>query len=497
HLLELGRAAMQANLLRAKSVNDVISRLLRFLNANPDIVEGSGKWILGSGWDQTLWADAVFPTAADLDANPRLKSIPIALFRIDLHAVWCNSVAIELSKTPKDPSVPTPGGQVLRDPVTGLPTGVFLDDAMFFVMDVIPPMTEVEGLKAIEVASKMMVEKGLTGLHDAGVTLDEVSLFKTAIDKGKFPIRNYAMLLCYPNLCNALPPPLLDGYKNGLLTIRSVKLRLDGALGSWGAAMLEPYSDDSTNTGILKIPEKDLEGIILQIINQSYQVNTHCIGDLANKLVLDALESIAGKHGVGGIEWMRGLRNRIEHSQIVRVSDIGRFGKLGVIPSIQPTHATSDMGYAESRLGKARLEGSYRMKTLLQQMLPLGGGVALGSDFPVENLDPMKGIYAAVARKWENGSSPTGPEAPWYPDERLTRLEALRGFTLDAAFAAFQESKVGSISVGKWADFVVFPEDWVKEEHDGGHIGDADLLTMRPSVTVVGGVARFGKLQSL
>ncbi|KAI9338475.1 amidohydrolase family-domain-containing protein [Obelidium mucronatum] len=491
HLLHAGVRSMQANLAKSKSVKDVVSRLVRFLNANPEFSDGgssSGKWLQGHGWDQTLWPGSSFPTAADLDAHPRLKNIPIALVRIDGHAMWCNSLALALSSIPRDPNVPIPGGEVIRDPETGLPTGVLIDNAMAFVSNAIPPLDLATKRKGVQIASKLMLEKGLTGLHDAGVSIDDISLFKSMIDDGQFFIRNYAMILC-DLVCESLPQKIEDGYKNGLLTVKSVKLVMDGALGSWGAAMIDPYSDAPTKRGILKIPEQNVLGLIKSVISQSYQVNVHCIGDLANKLALDAFESISNSRNDGG-KWMKSLRNRIEHSQIMRVSDIKRFGSLGVIPSVQPTHATSDMSYAESRLGKSRLAGSYIWKSFLQDLPHL----PLGSDFPVENLDPMKGIYAATTRKWENGSSPAGEDQGWYPHERLTRLEALKGFTISAAYAAFQEDVLGSISAGKWADFVVYEDDWIKEEEDGGHVGELDLLAVSPTVTVVGGVPRFGKL---
>ncbi|KAJ3111557.1 hypothetical protein HK100_002647 [Physocladia obscura] len=422
-------------------------------------------------------SDGVFPTANDLDSNPRLRKIPIALWRVDMHAIWCNGRALALSDVPTDPNTPTPGGHVVRD-ANGAPTGVLLDAAFELVTKKIPDLTEAETVQAIEVASQLMLSKGVTGLHDAGVSLEELRVFEKMIDAER--------------ICGNLPPPHtqgMAGYKSrGLLNVRSIKLVADGALGSWGAAMLEPYSDAPDKSGILLMSEQDIQLSIESAIAQGYQVNVHCIGDRANRIVLNAFEKVADK-ALGGRGWMRELRNRIEHSQIININDISRFKELGILPSIQPTHATSDMGYVESRLGKERLAGAYKQKTFLDDFTH----VPLGSDFPVESVDVMKGIYAAITRKWENGTSPSGEDVGWYPEERLTRLEALKGFTASAAYAAFQEEELGSIGIRKWADFVVYAHDWVKEESAGGIVGEADLLYLQPVATFVGGVLQFGK----
>ncbi|KAJ3382199.1 hypothetical protein HDU84_004561 [Entophlyctis sp. JEL0112] len=508
HIIQQGLATMRADVTGAKSTKDVVARLVRYLNANPDIeraaASGSNtKWLLGFGWDQTLWPNAEFPNKTLLDSHPRLKSIPVLLWRVDLHAVWCNSRALELSDVPIDDN--DGNSQIIRDK-HGDPTGVFLDAAMDYVVRVVPPTTIEESEKAVEVAADMMVRKGLTGVHDAALSLEDIQMFKKLIDNGKLPVRIYGMIFCDPpQKCldlPLLPDRIMNGYKHGLLTVRAVKLVMDGALGSWGAAMVEPYADDKTKSGFLLMSAVDVRNML----TWGYQANVHCIGDLANKVVLDAFEAIAGSYDAAaphlvveqdvqrefgedasssttGLEWMRSLRNRIEHAQILREEDLPRFARLGIVPSIQPVHATSDMGYATRRLGPDRVKNAYVQRRFLQQYaVP---HIALGSDFPVESLDPMKGIYAATTRKWPNGSSPDGDEVGWQSHECLTRAEALKGFTESAAYASFQEKDLGTIAVGKWADFVVYEHDWVREEEDGGYVGESGLLEISPVATVL------------
>ncbi|ORY36124.1 amidohydrolase 3 [Rhizoclosmatium globosum] len=470
---------------------NLTSRLIRYLNLNPDITPESGKWILGFGWDQTLWPGSEFPTASDLDSNPRLAAIPISLVRIDGHALWCNSLALQLSKASIPPAdVPTPGGQVIRFPSNSAPTGVFLDDAMSFIQSNIPPPSYEQRVQAVETASRLMLEKGLTGLHDAGVSLDDISLFKSLIEQNKFPIRSYAMILCSPlSICTDTPlPPPYTTSKSGLLTVRAVKLVSDGALGSWGASLHSPYSDSPSKSGIQKISQEDLQKALTTTITQGYQPAIHAIGDRANAIALDTLESLhLHLHLHLHLTPPTTATPPNLTSILLTPQDIPRFKSLGVIPSLQPTHTTSDMGFAVSRLGLHRAKtGAYRVRSLWP--------APFGSDFPIEGVDPMRGIYSATTRKWENGSSPDGEGVGWIDEERVSRREALDGFTKWAAWARFGEKEMGRVAVGMWADYVVYEEDWVKEEEEGGGIGEQDLLKVVPLATVVGGVVRFGKL---
>ncbi|KAJ3167498.1 hypothetical protein HK101_011763 [Irineochytrium annulatum] len=328
-----------------------------------------------------------------------------------------------------------------------------------------------------------MLSHGLTGLHDAGVELSDIELFKRAIDLGRLPVRNYAMIICPGGLCPQLPSEHIHHGPQSRLYVRSVKMVMDGALGSWGAAMIDPYTDAPDKTGLVRMPREQIAKLVGGVMDKGYQVNIHCIGDLANKLGLDAFEKAMARRRGGGKQ----LRPRIEHAQILRREDVPRFAKLGVIPSVQPTHCTSDMGYAVDRIGEERAKGAYVWREFLD------GGVehlALGSDFPIEKVDPMKGIYSAVTRKYEDGTNPGKGIDGWMPEQKLTRSQALRGFTLSAAYASFQEEKLGTLSPGKYADFVIFAKDWLNETT----VPDLEILNMRPDVTVISGVAQFGRL---
>ncbi|MEP0547034.1 MAG: amidohydrolase [Rhodothermales bacterium] len=438
HLMNLGASLLQADLVGTVSKADVVERLQRFALTLPD-----SAWVTGRGWDQNDWGgDGAFPTAADLDAA--FPDRPVWIRRIDGHAAWANSAALALVDSLD--AMPDPeGGRIVRD-ADGRPTGVFVDAAMPLVGGLIPPPTEVERQLRMERALAETARYGLTGVHEAGVDLPTISLYLAAADVGQFPIRLYAMIggagETLDHFCET--GPLVD--YAGRLTVRSVKLYMDGALGSRGAALLEDYSDDPGNAGLLVTPPDAFGGIVERAMRCDLQVNTHAIGDRANRIVLDTYErAIAATGGGPG-------RHRIEHAQIVVTpDDIARFAPLGIIASMQPTHATSDMPWAEARVGPARIEGGYAWRTFLDS----GARLALGSDFPVEQVSPLLGFYAAITRQ----DAEQRPDGGWFPDQRLTRAEALRGFTLDAAYAAFMEDAVGSLEPGKRADFVVLSRD--------------------------------------
>ncbi|MCS7155020.1 MAG: amidohydrolase [Bacteroidota bacterium] len=437
HLMGLGLSMLQADLVGANSKEEILERLRRFAQNF-----ASGSWIMGRGWDQNRWPEKAFPTAEDLDRV--FPDRPVWLRRIDGHAAWANSKAMALAgitaQTP-DPE----GGKILRHP-DGRPTGVFIDRAMTLVERVIPPPSEEELERALELAIRECLRYGITGVHDAGVDGRTIERYRRFIDQGRFPLRVYAMIggvgETLSRFCSQGP---LIGYGGNRLTVRAVKLYADGALGSRGAALLADYADDPGNRGLLIVSADSLAQQVERVMRCGFQVAIHAIGDRGNRVALEAIAYALSRTG------RRDLRPRIEHAQVVALEDIARFRELGVIASMQPIHATSDMYWAEQRVGPVRIRGGYAWR----RFLDAGVRFAAGSDFPVEPVNPFWGIYAAVTRQDLQGWPPGG----WYPDQRLTRLEALRAFTLGAAYAAFEEDLKGSLEPGKLADFIVIDQD--------------------------------------
>ena len=446
HLMGLGLALLEADLVGTRSVEEVVERLREFSATLPP-----SAWITGRGWDQNDWqarADGTrpFPTRADLDAA--FPERPVVLTRIDGHAVWANTAAIRAAGL--DPDAPAPadpeGGQVLRDDA-GRATGVFVDAAEGLVMRALPAASAEVYAEALERAVAETVRHGLTGVHEAGIAISTLALYERAIAEGRFPLRNYAMLSMdqLGAFCERYP----DGYAgNGRLRAQSLKVYADGALGSRGAALIEDYSDDPGNHGLLIQSPEVLAEVVTDAMACGLQVNTHAIGDRGNRAVLDAYERAMEATGGG-----RG-RHRIEHAQVVSLEDIERIARMGVIASVQPTHATSDMPWAEERVGPDRIKGAYAWRRLLDA----GARLALGSDFPVERVPPLLGFHAAVTRQ----DAEMNPAGGWYGNQALSREEALRGFTLDAAYAAFMEDEIGSLEPGKRADFVVLSQDLMR-----------------------------------
>jgi len=345
-------------------------------------------------------------------------------------------------------SVQTPdpeGGRILRYP-DGRPTGVFIDRAMALVERFIPPPSEEDLERALELAIGECLRYGITSVHDAGVDRRTIERYRRFIDEGRFPLRVYALIggvgetLEY--FCRQGP---LLGYGGNRLTVRAVKLYADGALGSRGAALLEDYSDEPGNRGLLIVSADSLARQVERVMACGFQVAIHAIGDRGNRAALDAIARAIERTG------RRDLRPRIEHAQIVALEDIPRFRQLGVIASMQPIHATSDMYWAEARVGPERIRGGYAWR----RFLDAGVVLAAGSDFPVEPVNPFLGLYAAVTRQDRSGWPPGG----WYPDQRLRLQEAVRAFTLGAAYAAFEEDLKGSLEPGKLADFIVLDRD--------------------------------------
>lgn len=433
HLMNLGHALLRANLVGAGSKAEIVQRLQKHAADLP-----AGAWLLGRGWDQTLWPNADFPTASDLDAH--FPDRPVWLERVDGHAGWGNSLALAASTRDLAGDWQPDGGRILRD-AQGRPAGVLIDSAEQFVVEAIPvPSDEVDAL-ALERALAEATRFGLTGVHDAGVSLKQLTLYRRFADSGRLPLRIHAMADGDAAALDALCAMGHYNHPSGRLQMRSVKLYIDGALGSRGAALLEDYSDEPGNRGLLFAEPFAFEKILAKARDCDVQVAAHAIGDRGNRVVLDGMQRVLGDAHRRDHRW------RIEHAQVVALSDIPRFAELGVIASMQPTHATSDMRWAQARLGEDRLAGAYAWRRMKES----GAVLALGSDFPVESVDPVLGLHAAATRQDARG----WPEGGWIASQKLSLSEALQGFTVDAARAGFAEADVGSLEVGKRADFVV------------------------------------------
>ena len=439
HLMGLGESLMQADLVGTASKEEIVARLRAFERDLPE-----GAWLLGRGWDQNDWPGKEFPTAADLDAA--FPQRPVWLERIDGHAGWGNSAALSAADRNFAGDWQPEGGRILR--ADGKATGVFVDGAMALVEGAIPAPSEALQEQAFERALAAAVAHGLTGVHDAGVSLTDLARYRRFADAGKLPLRVYAMADGDQAALAALCAMGRYKHANGRLEMRAVKLYIDGALGSRGAALLEDYSDEPGHRGLLVTELPAYETAVRKAKDCGLQAASHAIGDRGNRLVLDTYEKVLGAEAKTDHRW------RVEHAQVVSLEDIPRFAKLGVIASMQPTHATSDMPWAEARVGAERIKGAYAW----QRFLHSGAKLALGSDFPVEEVNPMLGLYAAVSRQDAAGHPPGG----WLADQRLSAQEALRGFTLDAAYAGFAENEVGSLAVGKRADFVILSDDVMK-----------------------------------
>ena len=457
HLQGLALKLLQADLVGTRSVQEVLDRLRAHAPSLP-----RDAWLVGRGWDQNDWANAEFPDRQMLDHA--FPARPVWLRRIDGHAGWANSAALEAAGISASTPVPM-GGRIIRSG-RGEPTGILLDTAMDLIEQARPAADEAALGLALGRAVESLHQQGITGVHDAGSNLETIRRYERAVEAGELDLRLYVMTSgigdAFEYFCREGP---LLSFRDRL-TVRSVKFYSDGALGSRGAALLEDYSDDAGNQGLLRQQQGELAEAVERAIACGFQVAIHAIGDRANRMALDVFEAVLEQE-----QRDRG-RHRIEHAQVVHPEDLARFGRLGIIASVQPIHATSDMAWAESRLGRDRTMGAYAWRSLVDA----GARIALGSDFPVEEVSPLEGIHAAVARQNMDGHPPGG----WYGEQALTREEALRGFTLDAAYAAFLENDLGSIEPGKLADFVVLSADLMEVPEE--QIPEVDVVA-----TFVGG----------
>lgn len=459
HLLSLGQSLLRLNLKDVADEKEAVARVKQRV-----ATAAANEWIMGWGWDEGKWASH-YPTSQALsDVSP---NNPVFLVGLHGFAAWANKKALQLAGVNKDTRDPE-NGKVLRDEKTGEPTGVLLNRAQVLVEENIPPMTLDQTEKAIELAARECVRNGLTSVHDARVSPIMLQAFRELIRRGRMPLRIYAIL---DGADHALVRewlergPEIDPQHR--LTIRSFKLFADGALGSRGAALLQPYSDATPSKGVITTPEAAVHELSRRSLERGFQVCTHAIGDAANRMVLDAYARTLRE-----LPQVRNARLRIEHAQVLAPDDIPRFAKLGVIPSMQPTHCTSDMAWAEKRVGPERIKTAYAWRSLLAT----GVHFPISSDFPGEAVNPFYGIYAAVTRQDPNGN----PAGGWGPEQRLTLPEALRGYTIEAAYAEFEEKAKGLIQKGTLADLTVILQDI-------GRLPPKAILSIQVLKTFVGG----------
>lgn len=439
HVLSYGLSLMQVNLNGALSEQAAIERAIDFHKNNKE-----SQWLLGRGWNQVLWENKQYPKAVSLDEY--FKNTPIWFKRIDGHAGWANSKAMQLAGIDHT-SISPDGGEIIKD-TKGNPTGVFIDNAMSLITDNIPETSSKEMKYALVKAMRALAKIGLTSVHDAGISHANIEAYKTLAAENNMPIRVNAMIDINDKSLNTL---LQQGHfktPDNKFIINSVKISADGALGSRGAALINEYSDLVNHKGLLLYNQQTLALLVKTAMEAGFQVNTHAIGDNANKIVLDLYEQYINTKKI------KQMRHRIEHAQILRLQDIPRFAELGVVASMQATHATSDKNMAQNRLGEKRILGAYAWKKLLNANAIIAGG----SDFPIESANPFFGLHASVTRQDHQNN----PETGWFPEESMSIIQAFKTFTLNAAFAAHQENIIGTLGKNKKADFILIDQDIFK-----------------------------------
>lgn len=436
HIMGLGETLLQVDVRDIPSAQKTAQKVRDYAQQNPQL-----DWVTGRGWNQVLWPDKQFPLARQLDEY--IQDKPVWLERVDGHAGWANSKALALAGITKATLDP-PGGKILRD-AQGNPNGVLIDNAMPLMLKHLPGTSTAVLNANLDAAGEHLLSLGITSVHDAGIDETVYDYYQQRAQKQTLPIRIYAMIAATePNLKELLKRGAIQDQYD-YLSIHSVKVYGDGALGSRGAAMLAPYSDAPENSGLLLTREKDLAPLFDLVIGSGFALNFHAIGDRGNRLALDTFADTFKR--IGG----QTLRNRIEHAQVISLDDIPRFKTLGIIPAMQPTHATSDMNMAQERIGAQRLKGAYAWQSFLKQ----GSPIAFGSDFPVELANPFFGLHAAITRQNRQDQPPGG----WIKEQAISIEQAFKAFTLDAAYAAHQEKVIGTLTPGKWADFILIDQD--------------------------------------
>jgi len=472
HFMGLGYSKLDLDLTSISSYEELIDLVqAKVQNSNP------GEWIVGRGWHQDKWDSISSPVVEGFPVHNALSAVspdnPVFLKHASGHAALANARAMEIAGVNSGTEFDQ-GGEIFKDK-RGEPTGIFNETAQYLIGKYVPENDPARMQNAFDKATEACLTHGITSFHDAGIDQRTIDLYKSNLKSGNMKVRMYAML-------SGSDQGLLDFYyKNGpeiglgndFLTIRSIKLYSDGALGSRGAWLLEEYSDMPGEFGHSTTPVDDIFGVCQDALKYGFQVCTHAIGDRANQEVLNKYEEAFS----GADKNSKSFRFRIEHAQHIHPDDIPRFGQLGVIPAMQAIHMSSDRPWAIDRLGKKRIiDGAYVWQSLLQS----GARIVNGTDAPVEPVDPLACFYASVSRKTLKGQPPEGYE----PKQKMTREQALKSYTLDAAYGAFEENIKGSIAVGKYADFTVFDKDIMK-------IPENQILKTKVQMTIVNGEVVF------
>lgn len=438
HFLGYGKSLQQVNLVGTKSFDEVLQKVVDFSKNN------TSTWITGRGWDQNDWIIKEFPTNFELDSL--FPNTPVYIRRIDGHAALANSKALALAKINSKTTVS--GGEIIIS--NNIPTGILIDNAMELIDNIVPEFDLNTNTKALLDAQTNCFKVGLTTVDDAGLNKTDIELIDSLHKEGSLKIKIYAMLTDnQENFDYYLKKGL---YKTDKLNVRSFKFYADGALGSRGACLIHPYNDviHKEHHGFLLHDTAYFKNFVKQLYEAGFQMNTHCIGDSANRFLLNTYAEVLKSNN--------NSRWRIEHCQVINENDFIKFNQYSIIPSVQPTHATSDMYWAEDRIGSNRISNAYAYKKLLNQ----SGIIALGTDFPIEDIAPLKTYYAAVIRK----DADDFPENGFQTENALSRVEALKGMTIWAAYANFEENEKGSLEIGKAADFVILDKDIITEENE-------------------------------
>ncbi len=466
HMLNLGRIEMRLDLQGVSDPQEVVRKLRQRVAETPP-----GEWIEGWGWDDGAWKEQM--TAIGHELSVVSPDNPVWFAGLHGYNGWANAKALEMAGITKDTPDPE-GGKIYKDIRTGEPTGILANAAQAMVTRFMPALTAEQREKAFEIAGEELLKNGLTSVHDARITSEDLDALRSLKAKNELKLRYYLMLDCTDE--ELIEPYLQNGPEiapDNWLTIRCIKIFQDGSLGTRSALMFEPYSDAPDVLGVSTTSQEEIESLTRRALQAGMQVATHAIGDRSNRMTLDAYEE-----SIRAVPGAEDHRLRIEHSQIVALEDIPRFKELGIIASMQPLHATSDMPWAEERVGPERIKGAYAWRSFINA----GVRVPLNSDFPGETLNPFYGMYAAETRQTPEGK----PEGGWYPEQCLTREEVLYAYTVESAYAGFEEHIKGQIAPGMLADFIVLSDNVLT-------IPSSALLSLRVEQTYIGGQLVYSK----